>query len=1029
MKNHLMHVPKSFAVAAVFSLTSVLGVAAEESGVGTAHLKYARVSGGLVVQLGAKDVSLAVALSRTGSHVIHVLGTDAGKVLAAQTAIKAEGCYGLASVERVSGLSQLPYTENLVNQLVVTESGATAPELYRVLVPGGTLTVADGTLLSRDTIEAAGFRIVAEKEGWLAVKPWPEAMDDWSHPRHDADGNAVSHDTVVGPPARIRWIAGATEEVEGVVTAGGRNFYGGLLARDGFNGLRLWHRDHGKATLNTDIYSLPRLSGSRARPVASADYVLAVEQGQVVVLDSRTGERLRTLEGMTNPSEMVLHAETAIACDSKAVAAYEVESGAMLWRHEASGIRSLAAGDRTVALICGGLDDPTQAEAVALDVDSGKVRWSRGDAPWLAKIYRTVIYGNYLVFEESSLDDHDHGNVMHVVHAMTGELLWEKAYPPGMNHNRQARAMFVGDDLWILHGGRTNTINREQMKHLPLQVQALDPATGSVRVSYPAGLAHCFPPVATPNYLLSGVMDCTDLRTGELIVNPITKANCSRENGWVPANGLINTTPKHCTCWPILRGYTALASKPDVPRVETGPTLETGPAYGLVASVKAESSDSQDWPLYRHDRWRSSSTLSPGPNTLNVLWSCSLTSGMELPEGPILHDWRENEFVKGPVTPPTIANGLAYVARPDAHEVIAVEASSGRVRWRFTASGRVDTPPTIYKGLCLFGTHAGFVYNLRADDGTVVWRLQAAPSNEQIVAYGQVESPWPVAGTVLVMDDVAYFAAGRQPFADGGILIFAIDAFTGQQHWIHRLTTIPQKGYYENSGLEFDPIDILHQEGDGIAMSRWIFSRDGKTVSVDKWNAFAKLDTGGGAVWVPRGCWTYGPRHQDRFRGEAPRRPLCVFRDHVVLSSLNGSTALFRRDFDIEGGETFKSNWITGWEAATVGGQGGNPFRTYRLAEKAKWKTDPFAHAPQAAKPRVPGAQLKNEIFGMVLAGDGRLYVVHKDGRLKVLSVADGSVLAESDVPRPLWDGLALAAGRLYLTSQEGELVCLGASR
>jgi outer membrane protein assembly factor BamB len=535
--------------------------------------------------------------------------------------------------------------------------------------------------------------------------------------------------------------------------------------------------------------------------------------------------------------------------------------------------------------------------------------------------------------------------------------------------------------------------------------------------------------VATSNYLISGVMDCTDLRTGELIVNPITKANCSRENGWVPANGLIYTTPKHCTCWPILRGYVALASELDVPRVETEPTLETGPAYGQVAGMKFETADSQDWPLYRHDRWRSGSTLSPGPKTLNVLWRCSLTSGTELPAGPILHDWRENEFVKGPLTPPTIANGLAYVARPDAHEVIAVEASNGHVRWRFTANGRVDMPPTIHNGLCLFGTHAGFVYALRADDGTMVWRLQAAPNNERIVAYGQIESPWPVTGTVLVMDDVAYFAAGRQPFADGGILIFAVDPLTGQQHWMHRLATIPQKGYYENSGLEFDPIDILHQEGDGIAMSRWILSRDGKSVSVDKWNAFAKLDTGGGAVWVPRGCWTYGPRHQDRFRGEAPRRPLCVFRDHVVLSSLNGSTALFRRDFDIEGGETFRSAWITGWEAATVGNKGGSPFRTYRLAEKATWKTDPFTHAPEAVKPRMPGTQLKNEIYGMVWAGDDRLYVVHKDGRLKVLSVAAGSVLAESDVPRPAWDGLAVAGGRLYLTSQGGELVCLGANR
>ena len=69
---------------------------------------------------------------------------------------------------------------------------------------------------------------------------------------------------------------------------------------------------------------------------------------------------------------------------------------------------------------------------------------------------------------------------------------------------------------------------------------------------------------------------------------------------------------------------------------------------------------------------------------------------------------------------------------------------------------------------------------------------------------------------------------------------------------------------------------------------------------------------------------------------------------------------------------------------------------------------------------------MKNEIYGMVLAGDERLFVIHKDGRLKVLSVADGSVLAALDAPLPAWDGLALAAGRLYLVSQAGELICFG---
>jgi len=987
------------------------------------------IGAGFVVQLGADDVAAAAALSRTGRNLIQVLDTRADRVVAAQAKLRAQGRYGLVSAALVDSYEPLPYAENLVNHAIVTRAGASAKELFRVIAPGGALAVSPAGALTQAQLGAAGFEGVAASGGGLtARKPWPSAMDGWSHPRHGADGNAVSDDTAVGPPDRIRWVAGATHEVEGIVTAGGRNFYGGILARDSFNGLRLWNRDLGRAQSSLASFMLPRLAGNRARPVACGTHVVAIQQGRLVSLDARTGETVHTFDGLSQPRELLLLGNTVVSCDDKAAAAFELQSAKPLWRYEAAGIRNLAADDGKVVLIHGGPPAKSKPQGVALDATSGSVLWVLDDRAWLAKVVRTVLHGKYLAFEVSSLTDHDAGNALHVHDARTGTALWDKAYPPGMNHNRQARAMFVGKDLWILYGGKTNTADPARLKRLPIEARELDPDTGETRATHPAGLAHCFPPVATANYMVSGVMDFTDLETGAFVTNPITKANCSRENGWVPANGLIYTTPKHCTCWPILRGYVALAPRGAAAAphqaVDKIPfKLEKGPPGPVPGAAPAPA---DDWPLYRHDSWRSASTPAPGPESLDVLWTCKPAPDVELPAGPIVSDWRENAFIKGPVTAPTIAGGLAFLARGDAHEVVAVNAADGSVRWRFTADGRVDTPPTIYRGLCLFGTHAGWVYALRADSGAVAWRFRAASSEQQIVAYGQVESPWPVPGTVLVIDDVAYFAAGRQPFADGGVFIFAVDPLTGRRRWVHRLDTIPQKGFYENSALEFDPIDILHQEGDGIAMSRWILSRDGKKVSVDKWNAFAKLDTGGGAVWVPRGCWTYGPRHQARFRGEAPRRPLCAFRDHVVLSSFNGSTGLFRRDFDIEHGEKFNSKWMTGWEAGKIVSKGGNPYRTYRLAEKAAWKVDPFAPKAAAGKSPLPAARGQNEVYGMAMAGDGRLFVVHKDGRLKVIAVADGAVLAECQVPPPLWDGLAIAHRRLYLSTQAGELVCIG---
>lgn len=466
-------------------------------------------------------------------------------------------------------------------------------------------------------------------------------------------------------------------------------------------------------------------------------------------------------------------------------------------------------------------------------------------------------------------------------------------------------------------------------------------------------------------------------------------------------------------------------------------------AEGASVDPKAPAPSASDWPMYRHDVWRSSSSTAAGPKETSIQWSAAIAPKKDLlaASSPLRFDWDDNPFVKGRLSPPTIANGRAFVARPDAHEVVAVDTASGKVAWRFTARGRVDTPPTIHNGLAIFGDHGGYVHAVRADNGKPVWRFQAAPIDERIGAYGQIESAWPVAGSVLVMADAAYFVAGRQELSDGGVFIFSVDPMTGKKNWAKKHDSIPQKGYdgdndesfgfYKNSGLEFDPVDLLHKEGDRIAMSRWLISLDGKEIDVDTWNGFAKLNTGKGTVFAPRGTWTYGFRQIHRFSNEAHRRPLCVYRDNTIVGALNSTTALYRRDFDIDNKEEFNSKWITGWEAAGKGRKGERPYRSDRVAEKAAWKVNPWAasDAPEELlKPTtVEGQkQLKNKLYGMVMDSQDRLYVVHQDGTLKVINTKDGSTLSESQVPAPMWDGLALAENRLFLSTEAGELVCIG---
>ena len=65
-----------------------------------------------------------------------------------------------------------------------------------------------------------------------------------------------------------------------------------------------------------------------------------------------------------------------------------------------------------------------------------------------------------------------------------------------------------------------------------------------------------------------------------------------------------------------------------------------------------------------------------------------------------------------------------------------------------------------------------------------------------ISARGQLESAWPVNGSVMVHEGVAYFAAGRQTFIDGGIVLYGLHPLTGEV--LHRRQV---SGPYDEHGF------------------------------------------------------------------------------------------------------------------------------------------------------------------------------------------------------------------------------------
>ncbi len=963
-------------------------------------------AGGLCVFVGTEDLQAAVAVGRTGRFLVEVLATHRTDLPAARKTVRDAGVYGLVSVG-VLDANTLPYAEDLVNVLVVPAAGngrsIPAAEIARVLRPGGVAIAS--------TVGAGGVRF---------RKPRPAGMGDWTHPRHSAAGNAVSGDELVAPPRRVRWLAGPSVEVANHVTAAGRSYYGGLWARDSFNGLRLWDRKLRPSPAKGNFGY--RAARGSVPPVAAGEEVLVVTDGGLRALNGATGETVREYPEAGVPRTVLHESGSVVAADAASVRALGLAGAALRWKRDASEPKWTVAGDGGVFYIDGSPRRGQGLTATSLDLGSGEVRWQMSH-PWLAKVRRLVLGAGVLVYEVSTLADEPKGNAIHVADASDGRELWSRTFVPGASHMKQARAMIVGETLWVLEYGRTF---------------GLDVRTGKERAVLPAGRTHCFPPVATARYLLSGELDLTNLETGEVDAHRITKAACGRDAGWVPANGLLYFTPKHCVCWPMLRGYTALAPRRPAgpPEPPTPETCKPSPGEAAAPSPRTDGEDPGAWPCYRRDAWRGAAAPEPVGGVDAVLWETPL--GDRPADSPVARDWRENPFVRGPVTPPVAAGDVVVVARPDAHQVVALDARTGKVRWRYDAAGRVDSAPTLHRGLCLFGTSAGRVLCLRADDGRVVWRLDAAPGDERIVAWGQLESPWPVAGSVLVAGDTAFFAAGRQPLADGGVHVFAVDPPTGKVRWVRSVRALSQvhsrkyttkkkdaKGFashrflYCSNGLEFDPVDLMHRENGSVAMSRWTFAvADGKRKDKPT-EAFALLKPGPRGVVVPRGVWSYGQRNQMRVRGgEIQTRPLAVWRDGTVIGCLGDRRTVFRRDFTPASAAKLSRTWFTGWaQGSHAGKKKGEVWRCDRLAKGAAWRVD-----------GLPGGGKGSRIAAMILAGE-KLYAVAARGGMVILSAETGKLLARRETPAPVHDGLAAAGGRLILSARDGRVLCLGADK
>jgi len=855
-------------------------------------LRATGVRGGLVVHLGCGDGKLTAALRASEAYTVHGLDSSAVAVAAARKHVASLGLYGPVSIERFSG-AKLPYADNLVNLLVSDDLGnVTIDEVLRILVPGGVAYVRAPATLGGT---------------WKkTVKPVPGDIDAWGHFLHDAGNNAVAKDVVVGPPRRLQWVAPplwlrSHETASGIqsqVAAGGRLFYifdegpvgitderlpgrWAILCRDAFNGKLLWRRPmpdwgwrqwarsrfEGKdwTVLRAARVSAP--AETHRRLVAENDRLYATLgfRGPLSVLDAATGEVIATVENSEPTREIlardglvVAHVQAPVAAASnrrgKKVAspstllAAEGKTGKVLWRKPLAGsIRTLQ-----VAMAGGKVFYVAGQTLTCLEARTGKELWqTRARTP----AGRTLVAagGVALILGGRTLESYD---------AAGGKLLWHKKIPP--------RAGGEGPDLFVVGNvvfpgmislDAAGQPSRKSQRALALgfDLRTGDEVRRVVADNFRSPEHHhrCYRNKATSRYIISGMegAEFLSLTGGRHDQNNWLRGAC--KEGIMPCYGLLYVPADQCFCQPgaKLRGYNAVAAaaKTPTPPVDDALRLEKGPAYGSVGQKADPAATGDDWPTYRHDPARHGSTNASVAPGLAKAWRVSLGPSAKL-------------------TQPVAGGGRLFVASVDAHTVHALDAGTGKALWQFVAGGRVDSPPTLYRDRVLFGSADGHVYCLRASDGTLAWRFLAAPHDRRIASFGQVESAWPVHGSVLVRNGVAYVVAGRSTYLDGGVRLYGLDPATGRIRHAGRLAGPHRRTDGQRDVAFFVPganADVLVAEGGHLYMRQKKLTPDLKEIDPEVLSSKGEKDVGlhvfstSGLLdgsWYNRTFWMYSKR-------------------------------------------------------------------------------------------------------------------------------------------------------------------------
>lgn len=196
-----------------------------------------------------------------------------------------------------------------------------------------------------------------------------------------------------------------------------------------------------------------------------------------------------------------------------------------------------------------------------------------------------------------------------------------------------------------------------------------------------------------------------------------------------------------------------------------------------VGCVLAPRAFAGDWPQYRYDVGRTAASAESLPAKLHLAW----TREMPAPRPAFPTEIR----IRYDATyEPVVLGRTMFVPSMVTDSVTALDTETGDQRWQFTTEGPVRFAPVAWGDKVYFVSDDGHLYCVAAADGKLLWKFRGLPADRQdrkVIGNQRLVSLFPARGGPVLADGVVYFGAGI--WCGEGVFLYAVDATSGKAIW------------------------------------------------------------------------------------------------------------------------------------------------------------------------------------------------------------------------------------------------------